>query len=106
MHGIHRVRSRVQLQSVNHSSLRSVLTRPPADVTLWASALFTALFSIVSIAHLIQAILGRKWFMLGTVFICAVTETLGWSARTWSALSTEWQSELGGYWNSNQTAFL
>lgn len=51
-----------------------------ADVTLWTAALFTALFALVAIAHLGQAIHGRRWFMLGTVFICCLTELLGVSS--------------------------
>ena len=44
--------------------------------------------------------------MLGTVTICAIAECLGWAGRTWSAVSTEWRQQLGGYWTSNDTAFL
>lgn len=29
-----------------------------------------------------------------------------WSARLWSALSTEWSPENGGQWTSAETAFL
>lgn len=53
-----------------------------ADVTLWTAALFTALFALVAIAHLGQAIHGRRWFMLGTVFVCCLTELLGVSFVT------------------------
>jgi hypothetical protein len=44
--------------------------------------------------------------MLATVVLCGVGETLGWAGRLWGAVSTEWRAEWGGYWYSNDTAFL
>lgn len=40
------------------------------------------------------------------MFLCALIETLGWSARLWSAVSTEWIPLNGGFWYSNPQAFL
>lgn len=47
------------------------------SVTEWTCILFVVLFGLSSILHLIQAILSRRWYLLSSVFICAITETLG-----------------------------
>jgi len=72
----------------------------------WVCALFVALFAATSIAHLFQAIRGKRWYMLGTIFIAAICECMGWSARLWTTISLEWNASIGGYWYSNGTAFL
>lgn len=43
----------------------------------WVCILFVVLFGLSSAAHLVQAIMSRRWYLLGTIFICAITETLG-----------------------------
>lgn len=47
------------------------------SVTEWTCILFVVLFGLSSVLHLIQAILSRRWYLLSSVFICALTETLG-----------------------------
>ncbi|KAK9896210.1 RTA1-domain-containing protein [Cystobasidium minutum MCA 4210] len=76
------------------------------SVTECTCVLFVVLFGISSALHLVQAILSRRWFMLGTIFICAITETLGWSGRLWASISTQWLPTNGGHFASNDTAFL
>lgn len=47
------------------------------NIHKWTAILFVVLFALSSAAHLVQAILSRRWYLLGTIFICALTETLG-----------------------------
>ena len=92
--------------SVNQCSGIVEFGNGPYNITLWTAILFTALFGLTTLLHLYQGISTRRWFMLCTVWICSVTELLGWAGRLWSSLSVEWKPEFGGYWYSNETAFL
>lgn len=69
-----------------------------ADVHTWVAATFTALFGLLAGGHLLQAILSRHRYLIPTVVVCGMGETLGWSGRLWSAVSVQWREELGGLW--------
>ncbi|KAF7362846.1 hypothetical protein MVEN_00634400 [Mycena venus] len=49
--------------------------------------LFITLFGISSVLHLLQAIRYRLWWIFPTVIFAGLLETLGWSARLWSAIA-------------------
>ncbi|KAJ7171093.1 RTA1 like protein-domain-containing protein [Mycena filopes] len=49
--------------------------------------LFITLFGISTILHVAQATYYRMWWLLPTAVLCALAESLGWSARLWSSLS-------------------
>lgn len=44
---------------------------------LWVCGLFVALFAITTLVHFAQAIIRKRWYLLATVFLCGVGETLG-----------------------------
>ncbi|KAK0635776.1 RTA1 like protein-domain-containing protein [Bombardia bombarda] len=52
--------------------------------SLPAGIIFSALFGIVIVGHLFQFVRFRKWTSI-LIAIGAITEALGWAARTWSA---------------------
>ncbi|KAF7332793.1 putative RTA1-like protein [Mycena kentingensis (nom. inval.)] len=49
-------------------------------------ALFVALFSTSTLAHLAQAAHYRLWWLLPTACFAGLLEILGWSARLWSSI--------------------
>lgn len=53
--------------------------------TAWICKLFVVLYSLVTVFHLAQAIQSRLWWMIPTVAICGLSETIGWSGRLWSS---------------------
>jgi len=53
--------------------------------TLWVCILFLCLFSLLSVVHLAQAIRYRIWWWVPTVFICGLSEVIGWSGRVWGS---------------------
>lgn len=46
-------------------------------MTQWTGITFVVLFALSAAAHLVQGIRSRYWFMLYTVFLCAVGEVIG-----------------------------
>jgi hypothetical protein len=48
---------------------------------LWVTILFTTLFGLTLLVHLAQAVRYRLWFLLATVCVCALGETIGWAGR-------------------------
>lgn len=95
-----------EVNSINRCTGKVEQTAFNYNVTEWTCILFVVLFGASSALHLIQAIRSRRWYLLGTIFICAITETLGWAGRLWAAISTEWYPTNGGHWATNETAFL
>ncbi|ESK83631.1 putative rta1-like protein [Moniliophthora roreri MCA 2997] len=55
--------------------------------TRWICITFLVLFSISSLAHVVQATYSRTWWLLITVVLCGALEVGGWSARLWSSWS-------------------
>lgn len=68
------------------------------DVNKAVSIVFVSLFGISTLMHLVQAVRSKKWYLLWTIWLCAVGETIGWAGRLWSSISTEWLSAFGGHW--------
>jgi len=54
-------------------------------VNLGVAYTFVILFSLTTVLHVIQAIYFRLWWLLPTVVLAGIGETLGWSGRLWSA---------------------
>ncbi|KAF9077442.1 RTA1 like protein-domain-containing protein [Rhodocollybia butyracea] len=52
--------------------------------TLWIAIMFVVLFSISTLAQLIQGLYARHWFILPTIVLGGCGEILGWAARWWS----------------------
>ncbi|TCD61834.1 hypothetical protein EIP91_007853 [Steccherinum ochraceum] len=52
-----------------------------------ASAAFVALYGASTLIHFIQASYFRQWFLLPTVVLAGIGETLGWSGRLWSVFA-------------------
>lgn len=48
---------------------------------LGACLAFTILFGLSTLAHLVQGIKGRRWFMLFTMTLCGLGETIGVSGQ-------------------------
>lgn len=44
---------------------------------LWACALLVTLFTLLTVAHFAQAVIRKRWYLLGTVGLCGVGEVLG-----------------------------
>lgn len=53
--------------------------------TKWICYLFVVLFSISTLAHLVQAFWFKRWFLLATAVLCGVGEIAGWAGRLWSS---------------------
>ncbi|RDB15560.1 Uncharacterized protein C17G6.02c [Hypsizygus marmoreus] len=49
--------------------------------------IFIALFAISTVAHTVQAIYFRMWWLFPTICICGIVEVTGWSGRLWSSFS-------------------
>ncbi|TFK66390.1 RTA1-domain-containing protein [Pluteus cervinus] len=49
--------------------------------------LFVVLFSVSTLAHTIQAIRSRIWWLLPTIVFTGIMEIVGWSGRLWSSLN-------------------
>ncbi|KAH7912843.1 RTA1 like protein-domain-containing protein [Hygrophoropsis aurantiaca] len=47
--------------------------------------IFTTLFAISTVAHIIQSVRFRLWWLLPTAVFCGVSELVGWSARLYSS---------------------
>jgi hypothetical protein len=47
------------------------------NVTEWVAIVFTALFGLSAITHLVQAIRSKMLFLIFTVTLCAVDEFIG-----------------------------
>jgi len=61
--------------------------RRNAGPTEWICIMMIVLFSISTIAHTVQSILGRLWFLILTMVVCGFGEILGWSGRLWSSIN-------------------
>ncbi|EGO01240.1 hypothetical protein SERLA73DRAFT_179372 [Serpula lacrymans var. lacrymans S7.3] len=46
---------------------------------------FVTLFAISTVAHFVQSIRFRTWWMLPTAVLCGIAELVGWSARLYSS---------------------
>ncbi|KAH7920424.1 RTA1-domain-containing protein [Leucogyrophana mollusca] len=46
---------------------------------------FTTLFAISTVAHIVQSVRFRLWWLLPTAVFCGVSELVGWSARLYSS---------------------
>jgi len=46
---------------------------------------FVTLFTISTVAHIVQSVRFRLWWLLPTAVFCGVTEMVGWSARLYSS---------------------
>ncbi|KAI6014435.1 hypothetical protein PISMIDRAFT_481881 [Pisolithus microcarpus 441] len=46
---------------------------------------FVALFAISTVAHIVQAVRFRMWWLFPTAVFCGVFEVVGWSARLYSS---------------------
>ncbi|KAL7412248.1 RTA1 like protein-domain-containing protein [Mrakia frigida] len=76
------------------------------NMSMPTAACFTILFALSMLIHLFQAIKSKYYFLLWTLVLGTFIEMLGWACRAWSASSTRWAEEAGGYWNSSDDAFL
>lgn len=71
---------------LNGTDVHNVLNNPYGyQPTAWICAIFVALYSLITIAHLGQAIWTKKWYLLGSVVLCGISELIGWGARLWSS---------------------
>ncbi|KAG9118476.1 hypothetical protein FRC07_007001, partial [Ceratobasidium sp. 392] len=55
--------------------------------TGWIGILFIALFGVTTATHLLEAIILRTWFMIPTLVLCGIGETIGWAGRYWGHVS-------------------
>ncbi|KAH8108532.1 RTA1-domain-containing protein [Phellopilus nigrolimitatus] len=53
--------------------------------TEWICITFVSLFGISTFLHLVEAIYFRIWWLLPTVILAGIGETIGWSGRLWSS---------------------
>lgn len=53
--------------------------------TFWICVLFVVLYSLSCIAHTLQGLVYRKWWMLPTMSLGCIGEIIGWSGRLWSS---------------------
>ncbi|CAE6473367.1 unnamed protein product [Rhizoctonia solani] len=51
--------------------------------TGWICILFIILFSLTTMAHILQAVWLKVWYMLPTLALCGLVEILGWTGRYW-----------------------
>ncbi|CUA68546.1 putative protein C17G6,02c [Schizosaccharomyces pombe 972h-] [Rhizoctonia solani] len=51
--------------------------------TGWICILFIILFSLTTVAHTLQAVWLKVWYMLPTLALCGLVEILGWAGRYW-----------------------
>ncbi|KAF8991638.1 RTA1-like protein [Cyathus striatus] len=54
--------------------------------TQYVALIMISLFGISTIAHTVQAIRHRMWWMFATAVLCGVAELIGWSARLLSSI--------------------
>lgn len=53
--------------------------------TRWICITFVTLFAISTVAHLVQAMRFRIWWLFPTAIFCGVSELVGWGARLYSS---------------------
>ncbi|KAH7341477.1 RTA1-domain-containing protein [Rhizoctonia solani] len=51
--------------------------------TSWVCILFIILFSLTTVAHVLQAFRLKVWYMLPTLALCGLVEIIGWAGRYW-----------------------
>ncbi|CAE6428351.1 unnamed protein product [Rhizoctonia solani] len=51
--------------------------------TSWVCILFIILFSLTTVVHVLQAFWLKVWYMLPTLALCGLVETIGWAGRYW-----------------------
>ncbi|KDN48643.1 hypothetical protein RSAG8_02630, partial [Rhizoctonia solani AG-8 WAC10335] len=51
--------------------------------TGWVCILFIVLFSLTTMAHILQAFWLKVWYMFPTLAICGLVEIIGWTGRYW-----------------------
>ncbi|KAK7690656.1 hypothetical protein QCA50_005755 [Cerrena zonata] len=49
--------------------------------------IYTSLFGLSTIIHLLQVMWYRQWWLLSTVVLCGIGEGAGWGSRLWSFYS-------------------
>ncbi|KAM5536234.1 hypothetical protein V8D89_010133 [Ganoderma adspersum] len=53
--------------------------------TQWVCYIFSVLFVLATVIHFGQAIRYRAWWLLPTVVLAGIGETIGWGGRLWSS---------------------
>ncbi|TFK26903.1 RTA1-domain-containing protein [Coprinopsis marcescibilis] len=48
-----------------------------------SAIIFIAIFALSTIAHIVQLSKKRTWFMIQTIVLCGVLESVGWGGRLW-----------------------
>ncbi|KAL7410417.1 RTA1 like protein-domain-containing protein [Mrakia frigida] len=76
------------------------------QVNLGSAIFFTVFFALSTLLHTYQAIHYKLWWLLWTLSLGGLGETIGWAGRLWSSRSFSWVAEEGGYWTSSNGAIV
>ncbi|KZT61020.1 RTA1 like protein [Calocera cornea HHB12733] len=70
---------------------QDIIARSPYDYipTLYICGIYVALFGLATLLHTLLAFRSKLWWLLPTLVAGGLTETLGWTARTWSSHSPD-----------------